>query len=180
MPSFSILQSGKSTTTGHLIYKLGGIDKRTIDKYEKEASELGKGSFKYAWVLDNLKVCSFPPRNSLAELYYKLFCKTISSSSNEQAERERGITIVSIRVSLYCSLFLAASNPYHPLRMLSQKKDIALWQFQSPNFHFTVIDAPGRFKNVCASMLNLSRMNIPLIFQFICTTSKGTKILSKI
>jgi elongation factor 1-alpha len=55
---------GKSTTTGHLIYKLGGIDKRTIDKYEREASELGKGSFKYAWVLDKLK-----------------------------AERERGITI---------------------------------------------------------------------------------------
>ncbi|EED86267.1 hypothetical protein THAPSDRAFT_bd1861 [Thalassiosira pseudonana CCMP1335] len=55
---------GKSTTTGHLIYKLGGIDKRTIEKYEKEANELGKGSFKYAWVLDRLK-----------------------------AERERGITI---------------------------------------------------------------------------------------
>jgi len=55
---------GKSTTTGHLIYKCGGIDKRTIEKYEKEAAELGKSSFKYAWVLDNLK-----------------------------AERERGITI---------------------------------------------------------------------------------------
>lgn len=55
---------GKSTTTGHLIYKCGGIDKRTIEKFEKEAAELGKGSFKYAWVLDNLK-----------------------------AERERGITI---------------------------------------------------------------------------------------
>jgi len=58
------VDSGKSTTTGHLIYKCGGIDKRTIEKFEKEASELGKGSFKYAWVLDKLK-----------------------------AERERGITI---------------------------------------------------------------------------------------
>jgi len=58
------VDAGKSTTTGHLIYKCGGIDKRTIEKYEKEAAELGKGSFKYAWVLDNLK-----------------------------AERERGITI---------------------------------------------------------------------------------------
>lgn len=58
------VDSGKSTTTGHLIYKLGGIDKRTIEKYEKEAAEMGKGSFKYAWVLDKLK-----------------------------AERERGITI---------------------------------------------------------------------------------------
>lgn len=84
------VDSGKSTTTGHLIYKCGGIDKRAIEKFEKEASEvieecmlltkflllfyhftfsfffykMGKGSFKYAWVLDKLK-----------------------------AERERGITI---------------------------------------------------------------------------------------
>jgi elongation factor 1-alpha len=28
------VDSGKSTTTGHLIYKLGGIDERTIKKYE--------------------------------------------------------------------------------------------------------------------------------------------------
>jgi elongation factor 1-alpha len=58
------VDSGKSTTTGHLIYKCGGIDARTIEKFEKEAAEMGKGSFKYAWVLDKLK-----------------------------AERERGITI---------------------------------------------------------------------------------------
>jgi elongation factor 1-alpha len=58
------VDSGKSTTTGHLIYKCGGIDKRTIEKFEKEAAESGKGSFKYAWVMDKLK-----------------------------AERERGITI---------------------------------------------------------------------------------------
>jgi elongation factor 1-alpha len=58
------VDSGKSTTTGHLIYKCGGIDKRTMEKFEKESAELGKGSFKYAWVLDKLK-----------------------------AERERGITI---------------------------------------------------------------------------------------
>merc|ERR1712093_716654 len=49
------VDSGKSTTTGHLIYKCGGIDKRTIEKFEKEAAELGKDSFKYAWVLDKLK-----------------------------------------------------------------------------------------------------------------------------
>lgn len=38
-----------------MIFKCGGIDKRTIEKFEKEAAELGKGSFKYAWVLDKLK-----------------------------------------------------------------------------------------------------------------------------
>jgi hypothetical protein len=29
------VDSGKSTTTGHLIYQCGGIDKRTIEKFEK-------------------------------------------------------------------------------------------------------------------------------------------------
>jgi elongation factor 1-alpha len=58
------VDSGKSTSTGHLIYKCGGIDERTIEKFEKEAALIGKSSFKYAWVLDKLK-----------------------------AERERGITI---------------------------------------------------------------------------------------
>ena len=32
------VDSGKSTSTGHLIYKCGGIDKRAIEKFEKEAA----------------------------------------------------------------------------------------------------------------------------------------------
>ena len=36
------VDSGKSTTTGHLIYKCGGIDKRTIEKFEKEAQEVNE------------------------------------------------------------------------------------------------------------------------------------------
>jgi len=47
--------SGKSTTTGHLIYKCGGIDYRTIERAEREAEEMDKGSFKYAWIMDKLK-----------------------------------------------------------------------------------------------------------------------------
>ena len=49
------VDSGKSTMTGHLAYKCGGIDKKTIKKFEKEADEMEKGSFIYAWVLDKLK-----------------------------------------------------------------------------------------------------------------------------
>jgi len=49
------VDAGKSTTTGHIIFKCGGISKRQIEKFEKEAAEIGKASFKYAWVLDNLK-----------------------------------------------------------------------------------------------------------------------------
>lgn len=49
------VDSGKQTTTGHLIYKLGGIDKDIIERFEKEAIEMNNRSFKYAWVLDKLK-----------------------------------------------------------------------------------------------------------------------------
>ena len=51
MVTIGHVDSGKSTVTGHLIYKSGGIDKRVFEKFEKESAELGKSSFKYAWVL---------------------------------------------------------------------------------------------------------------------------------
>ena len=34
------VDSGKSTSTGHLIYKCGGVEKRTIERFEKEAAEV--------------------------------------------------------------------------------------------------------------------------------------------
>jgi len=62
------VDSGKSTTTGHLIYKCGGIDKRTIEKFEKEAAELGKGSFKYGAFLS----LPIPPSSSDNKVYCSL------------------------------------------------------------------------------------------------------------
>ena len=46
---------GKSTTTGHMMYLAGAIDERTVKAYEDEAKKMGKETFKFAWVLDNLK-----------------------------------------------------------------------------------------------------------------------------
>lgn len=48
------IDSGESSTTGHVIYKCGRIDKRTIEKFEKEATEMGEISFTYPWVLGKL------------------------------------------------------------------------------------------------------------------------------
>ena len=34
------VDAGKSTTTGHLIYKCGGVSSRTIAKFEKESADV--------------------------------------------------------------------------------------------------------------------------------------------
>ena len=46
------VDSGKSTLMGHLLFKLGKVNQQTMHKYEKQSEELGKGSFKFAWILD--------------------------------------------------------------------------------------------------------------------------------
>ena len=58
------VDAGKSTTTGHLIFKLGGIDKREMEKLQAEADQQGKSSFAFAYYMDK-----------------------------DKAERERGVTI---------------------------------------------------------------------------------------
>lgn len=41
------VDSGKSTTTGHLVYKCGGVDQRRLDKFEKTAAQVGTGGQDY-------------------------------------------------------------------------------------------------------------------------------------
>lgn len=46
------VDSGKSTTGGHILYLTGMVDKRTLEKYEKESKEMGRESWLYSWALD--------------------------------------------------------------------------------------------------------------------------------
>ena len=49
------VDAGKSTTTGRLIFELGGIDEREMAKLKKEAEVMGKGSFAFAFHMDRQK-----------------------------------------------------------------------------------------------------------------------------
>merc|ERR1712078_289680 len=49
------VDSGKSTTTGRLIFELGGIPERELEKLEAEADRLGKSSFAFAFYMDRQK-----------------------------------------------------------------------------------------------------------------------------
>ena len=49
------VDSGKSTTTGRLIFELGGLPERELEKLKQEAERLGKGSFAFAFYMDRQK-----------------------------------------------------------------------------------------------------------------------------
>jgi len=49
------VDAGKSTTTGRLIFELGGIDERAMEKLRAEAKTLGKESFAFAFYMDKSK-----------------------------------------------------------------------------------------------------------------------------
>nr|AAV34146.1 EF-1 alpha-like protein [Isochrysis galbana] len=49
------VDSGKSTTTGRLLFELGGIPEREMEKLKAEADRLGKSSFAFAFYMDRQK-----------------------------------------------------------------------------------------------------------------------------
>jgi len=49
------VDSGKSTTTGRLLFELGGLPERELQKLKDEAKALGKDSFCFAFFMDRQK-----------------------------------------------------------------------------------------------------------------------------
>lgn len=46
------IDAGKSTLAGQILYLTGGVDKRTIEKYEKEAKEKNREGWYMAYIMD--------------------------------------------------------------------------------------------------------------------------------
>jgi len=43
---------GKSTLIGHMLVKCGEVSTRTIENLKKEAAQMGRGSARYTWIMD--------------------------------------------------------------------------------------------------------------------------------
>lgn len=49
------VDSGKSTTVGRILYETGAISEQVLARLKEEAAKLGKATFEFAYVMDDLK-----------------------------------------------------------------------------------------------------------------------------
>ncbi|ODV68820.1 hypothetical protein HYPBUDRAFT_147356 [Hyphopichia burtonii NRRL Y-1933] len=49
------VDAGKSTMGGNILYLTGSVDKRTVDKYEREAKDAGRQGWYLSWIMDTNK-----------------------------------------------------------------------------------------------------------------------------
>ena len=49
------VDSGKSTTVGRILYETGAVSEKVLKRLKEEAAKVGKATFEFAFVMDNLK-----------------------------------------------------------------------------------------------------------------------------
>ncbi|MEM2948953.1 MAG: GTP-binding protein [Candidatus Bilamarchaeaceae archaeon] len=49
------VDSGKSTTVGRILYETGAISEQALNRLKEEAAKVGKVTFEFAFVMDELK-----------------------------------------------------------------------------------------------------------------------------
>lgn len=76
--SLKITDAGKSTIGGQIMYLTGMVDKRTLEKYEREAKEKNRETWYLSWCMDTnsegmiigrifhqIKACNYDFKNFL-------------------------------------------------------------------------------------------------------------------
>merc|ERR1711924_346248 len=76
------VDSGKSTTTGRLLFELGGLPERELEKLKQEAERLGKGSFAFAFFMYRQK--------EVRERGVTISCTTKEFFTEKWQDREEG------------------------------------------------------------------------------------------
>ena len=79
------VDAGKSTIGGQLMFLTGMVDKRTLEKYEREAKEKGRESWYLSWALDTndeelwkLDVRILKPKRNTLQFWMHLLTKVLS------------------------------------------------------------------------------------------------------
>ncbi|UJR17806.1 hypothetical protein I4U23_004705 [Adineta vaga] len=113
LTSLGHAESGKSTTAGHLIWYGGGLDKRTLEKFERRSAEMGKGSSKYACLMNTSKM---ERERGIGTLLYPLLDRFETNThqviiTDESGERNFIKNIVVGYTQIDCTLIVVSASP---------------------------------------------------------------------
>lgn len=86
--SISLQDAGKSTIGGQIMYLTGMVDKRTLEKYEKEAREKNRESWYLSWALDTNLEGNKNKSNEYVSIRFPIWSNFLVYS-----EREKGKTV---------------------------------------------------------------------------------------
>lgn len=85
--NYIISDAGKSTIGGQIMALTGTVDKRTLEKYEKEAKEKGRESWYLSWALDTNQEGTL----SKLQYFFILFLEVISTQLSTNAIKIKAV-----------------------------------------------------------------------------------------
>ena len=109
------VDAGKSTIGGQIMHLTGMVDKRTLEKYEREAKEKNRETWYLSWCMDtNLEGLSSKNSSKHNIYHFPPHFDNFSEFFISFAEREKGKTV-----------------------------EVGRGFFETEKKHFTILDAPG-------------------------------------
>eukprot|EP00884_Botryococcus_braunii_P004624 jgi/Botrbrau1/14162/Bobra.182_3s0102.1 len=103
------VDAGKSTTGGQILFLTGGVDKRTIEKYEKEAKDKNRESWYMAYIMDTNE--EERAKGKTVEILVSLSLQQERASSRQaSSEAVRHENMLSLLATLGVAKLIVAVN----------------------------------------------------------------------